>query len=181
MHGETAQTTTRGRRVTRKRPEPKQGKRGTEKTRRMQRYLAQHIFDMTKSLTQGEAAALTGLSCNDIKNLRVGNMPSLRMLIDLVRTLRIEPESMLSRGATELLRPRTRTTGAQSRFVRSRIRAICKSGDAKELAKKTGLPITSIYQMRTQNAQVGIHSYLAFVSAGFSASELLLGANAKPN
>ena len=159
----------------RQKPAPKQGTRGTPKTRRMQRYIADHIYDMTKDLTQAEAAEATGLAGTDIKNMRCGHMPSLRTLIDVIKKLRVTPDSLIAKGKLEPLAKGVRMNGAQLQLVCGRVQKICKEEDAASLAKKTGLPKTSIYQLRTQNARVGIHIYLAFVSAGYSPSTLLFG------
>ena len=159
----------------RHKPIPKQGARGTPRTRRMQRHLADHILRLTNGYSVADGAEVTGLTANDVKNLRVGNMPSLRMLICLVRTLRCTPESLTSRGTLRPLPRSASTRGAQERLVKTRIQRIAKDSSPAELAKKTGLSIASIYQFRTRTVNVGLHSYLAFVTAGCSGSELLLG------
>ena len=82
----------------RRKPSPKQGTRGTAKTRQMQRNLADHILAMTDDFTVASGAEATGLTPNDIKNLRVGNMPSLRILVALVKTLRYSPDSLIKKG-----------------------------------------------------------------------------------
>ncbi len=159
----------------RKKPVPKQGSRGTPKTRRMQREIANHIHALTCTMTQAEAAKAVGISFNDIRNLSTGNMPSLRMLVAMVKHLRCNPESLLKKGKLEKLGKGKRTAGAQIRSIRARIRKICQEGDPATLAKQTGLTITSIYQLRGQYAKAGLHTFLAFTSAGHSASDLLLG------
>lgn len=159
----------------RKKPVPKQGSRGTPKTRRMQRQIANHIHALTSTLTQAEAAVKVGVSYNDIRNLSAGNMPSLRMLVAMVKHLRCTPESLLAKGEPKKLTRGKRTSGAQIRSIRSRIRKICQEGDPATLAKSTGLTITSIYQLRGQYAKAGLHTFLAFTAAGHCASDLLLG------
>lgn len=159
----------------RKKPVPKQGTRGTPKTRKMQRQIADHIHGLTQTLTQAEAAEEVGVSYNDIRNLSAGSMPSLRMMVAMVKHLRCTPESLLVKGKLEKLSRGKRTTGAQIRSIRSRIRKICQEGDPAGLAKSTGLPITSIYQLRGQYAKAGLHTFLAFTAAGHSPSQLLLG------
>ena len=153
----------------------KQGERGTAATRRMQRCLAKHILALTKGCTKSEAAKRTGLTVNDIKNLRAGNMPSLRWLICLVRFLRVTPESVVKSGPLDKLPDSVNTRGAQLRLIRARMRHIARSRVPAELADESGLAIMTIYIMRGPNCSVGLHSYLAFVDAGYSASELLLG------
>ena len=159
----------------RRKPTPKQGVRGTAATRKMQRHLAEHILQLTDDCTVVGGAELTGLTTNDIKNLRVGNMPSLRMLVSLVRTMRYTPESLITKGKLKKLPPRVKLNGAQEQRVKTRIHQLSRKSSPAELAEQTGLSIASIYQFRTRAAAVGLHSYLAFVDAGFTASELLLG------
>ncbi len=163
----------------RRKPSPKQGTRGTAKTRKMQRNLADHILAMTDQYTVASGAEATGLTPNDIKNLRVGNMPSLRILVALVKTLRYTPSSLIAKGPPKMLAKGVSVRGAQERLIKARIMKISQDESPAELAKRTGLSIASIYQFRTKAANVGLHSYLAFVAAGFSADELLLGLKKK--
>jgi hypothetical protein len=160
----------------RRKPSPKQGTRGTAKTRQMQRNLADHILSMTDDYTVATGAEATGLTPNDIKNLRVGNMPSLRILVALVKTLRYTPGTLIAKGAPKKLSKGASVRGAQERLIKTRIMKISQGEPPADLAKKTGLSIASIYQFRTKTANVGLHSYLAFVVAGYDADELMLGA-----
>jgi len=141
----------------------------------MQRYLAGHVLRLTDAYSVAGGAEMVGLHPNDIKNLRAGNMPSLRTLVGLIRQLKVTPESLLSRGQLEPLSRGTNTRGVQERLVKSRIQKISRACDPAELAEATGLSIATVYQYRSKNFKVGLHTYLAFVSAGYSASELLLG------
>ena len=161
--------------VTVRRPKPKQGSRGTPKTRKMQRNFANQIFKMSDGLTVTESAKTTGLTEVDIKNLRSGNMPSLTHIVRIVRKNRVTPESLVSTGPLKKLKPSLATKGAQERLIIGRIRKLAKSKPAAELAKSTGLSINSIYQLRGADARVGFHVLVAFYSAGYSASEMLLG------
>jgi len=163
----------------RRKPSPKQGTRGTAKTRRMQRNLADHILAMTDEYTVASGAEATGLTPNDIKNLRVGNMPSLRILVALVKALRYSAASLIEKGAPVPLPKGTSVRGAQERLIKARIMKIAQDESPADLAKRTGLSIASIYQFRSKTANIGLHSYLAFVAAGFSADELLLGVKPK--
>ncbi|MEE8059245.1 MAG: hypothetical protein V3T17_15625 [Pseudomonadales bacterium] len=158
-----------------KKPIPIQGSRGTPASRRMQRQLAEHIHRLTKDISLSEGAKLTSLKSTDIKNQRQGNMPSLTTLLRVVKKMRWTPESLLSKGKLKKLHGRTRTNDADLQKVRKRIQEICRKNDAQTLADATGIPISNIYQTRTQNAKVGLHTVLSMVHAGFSASALLLG------
>ncbi|MEE9386673.1 MAG: helix-turn-helix transcriptional regulator [Nannocystaceae bacterium] len=141
----------------------------------MQRRISDHIHDITLSMTQVEAAEKIGVSYSDIRNLATGNLPSLRMLIAMVKRLRCTPESLLVKGELAKLPRGRRTTGAQMKLIRARIRKICQEGEPAKLAKATGLTITSIYQLRSQHEKQGLHTFLAFVVAGHSPSDLLFG------
>jgi hypothetical protein len=163
----------------RKRPNPKQGARGTPVTRKTQRYIANHLHELTKTLTQDQAASATGLSGNDVKNMRAGHMPSLRSFVNVVKVMRVTPESLMRDGSLAPLSQGARTAGAKLELILDRISKICKENDAAKLAKQTGIPKACIYQLRTHNARVGLHVFLAFVSAGYPASELLFGSKPK--
>ncbi len=158
-----------------KKPVPIQGSRGTPASRRMQRQLANHILTLTKKSTLIEAAELTDLKTSDIKNQRAGNMPSLPIFLKVVKKMRWTPESLLAKGELKKLHGRVRTQGAEMQKIRQRIQKICQVNDAQALAKATRIPISNIYQTRTHNAKVGLHTFLSIVSAGFSANALLLG------
>lgn len=161
------------------RPTPKQGVRGTESTRRRQLNLANTILDLTEGHSIAESSAITGLTTNDIKNLRAGNMPSLRSLLCLVRALRKTPRSLISGGKLMPLSKEVTLRGATEAKVRSRIQAHSRENDPADLAERSGLSIASIYQYRSLNDKMGLHAYLAFVDAGYDADELLLGSGAK--
>lgn len=165
--------------MAKRRPTPKQGSRGTRQTRRMQLHLARHILRLTKSRSIAEGAELVGLTTNDIKNLRAGNMPSLRSLLCLVRTQRVTPSSLLSTGELQPLPRRASLRGATERNIKARIQRISRESDPATLAEASGLSIASIYQYRSLNDKIGLHAFLAFVSAGFDADELLLGGSRK--
>ena len=163
----------------RKKPRFKQGSVGTPKTRRMQRHLAEHIHALTCEKTQTEGAGLTGLTVNDMRNFRAGNMPSLRLLISMVKTLRVTPESLLQKSDLVRLPGGKRSPGAKLPLICGRLRKIAKHSEPASLARKTGLPISTIYQLRSKKTTVGLHVFLGFVEAGHSPSELLLGGNGK--
>ena len=165
--------------MAKRKPIPKQGARGTEKTRRMQLHFATHLLQLTEDCTIVESAEKTGLTTNDVKNLRAGNMPGLRALIAVVRTLRKTPSSLLGRGPLKPLPKSTRLTNATEQKVKTRIQRISRSNVPAELAAASGLSIASIYQYRSLNDKIGLHAYLAFVAAGHDADELLLGVNLK--
>ena len=158
-----------------KKKKPKQGTRGTTHTRRMQRQLSQHIFRLISDLSVNDAADVSGLSENDIRNLRQGNMPSLRILIRLVKKTRLDPASLLVKGEPKNLPDKTSLRGAQLKSIASRVRKIVKAASADELAGETGLSIHTIYQQRVASTAVGIHVFLALVHSGHSAREMLLG------
>jgi len=145
----------------------------------MQLHLANTILDLTEGHSIAESAAITGLTTNDIKNLRAGNMPSLRSLLCLVRTLRKTPRSLISGGRLQPLPKEASLRSATEAKVRSRIQAHSRENDPADLAERSGLSIASIYQYRSLNDKMGLHAYLAFVDAGYDADELLLGSGAK--
>ncbi len=145
----------------------------------MQLHLANTILDLTEGHSIAQSAAITGLTTNDIKNLRAGNMPSLRSLLCLVRTLRKTPRSLISAGRLQPLPKDASLRGATEAKVRSRIQAHSRENDPADLAERSGLSIASIYQYRSLNDKMGLHAYLAFVDAGYDADELLLGGGTK--
>jgi hypothetical protein len=145
----------------------------------MQLNLAHAILDLTEGHSIAESAAISGLTTNDIKNLRAGNMPSLRSLLCLVRTLRKTPRSLISGGRLQPLPKETSLRGATEAKVRARIQSLSRENDPADLAERSGLSIASIYQYRSLNDKMGLHAYLAFVDAGYDADELLLGNTAK--
>ncbi|MCP4005285.1 MAG: hypothetical protein GY725_13925 [bacterium] len=158
-----------------KKPVPRQGSRGTPASRRMQRNMAGHILGLSKDLSVSGSAELTGLTNNDIKNLRAGNMPSFSMLQRFVKKMRWTPESIFATGKLKKLPAGTRTHGADTQKIRRRIQAVCRDNDAQRLASATRIPISNIYQTRTRNAKIGLHTFLSIASAGFSPRSLLLG------
>lgn len=158
-----------------RKPIPKQGVRGTKQTRRMQLHLATHILKLTDGCTIAESADMVGLTMNDIKNLRAGNMPGLRSLVCLVRKLRVKPSSLLVKGPTKYLPKGTNLRNATEQKVKERIQRISRNSVPADLAKASGLSIASIYQYRSLNDKIGLHAFLAFVTAGHDADELLLG------
>jgi hypothetical protein len=158
-----------------RRPTPKQGTRGTNKTRKMQRNFANHILKLTQGESIADSAEHVGLTTNDIKNLRAGNMPGLRSLLWVVKELRVTPESLLERGPLRSLRKGTSMRNATEPKIKKRIQDISRESDPAELAADSGLSIASIYQYRSLNDKIGLHAFLAFVAAGHSPSKLLLG------
>jgi DNA-binding phage protein len=141
----------------------------------MQLNLAKHIQNLTEGSTIAESAKRVGLTTNDIKNLRAGNMPSLRALLCVVRTRMTSPSSLISSGPLEALPKGISLRGATERHVKARIQRISRENDPASLAAESGLSIASIYQYRSLNDKIGLHAFLAFVSAGYDADELLLG------
>lgn len=157
------------------RPTPMQGSRGTPRTRQMQRNFFTHLLDLTESLTASQGAELLGLKEDDLRNLRRGNMPSLTHLVEVVRTTRYTPESLLGKGPLKKLAPRVSVQGAQTRLIRARVAAIAKEQAPAELAERAGIPISTIYRFRCKGTWIGFHVFSAFVAAGYRPGELLLG------
>jgi len=145
----------------------------------MQLQLARHLLRLTEDHSIAAGAKLVGLTTNDIKNLRAGNMPGLRSLVQVVRKLRVTPESILSRGPLETLPSGISMRGATEQRVKERIQRISRESVPADLAADSGLSIASIYQYRSLNDKIGLHAYLAFVAAGFDAGELLIGRAAR--
>lgn len=146
----------------------------------MQLHLAAHILKLTEGRTIAESAEEVGLTTNDIKNLRAGNMPGLRSLVCVVRTLKVTPDSLLRKGPLKKLPKGVNLRNASEQKIKTRIQRISRSSIPAELAKQSGLSIASIYQYRSLNDKIGLHAFLAFVAAGFDANELMFGNSHKP-
>ncbi len=159
----------------RKKPRFPKAAVGTPRTRRMQGYLIDHIHALTGQQTLADGATAAGLSINDVRNFRAGNRPSLHFVISMVKSLRITPDSLVARGDLEPLARGRRTAGAEITKICARLRKIAMAHEPAALAKATGLPISSIYHLRSHKKTVGLHVFLGFVSAGYGAGDLLLG------
>ena len=159
----------------RKMPRLRKSTKGTPKTRRMQRLLAKNIHLLTCDKSRPEGADYTGLSINDIRNLREGNLPSLRHLIAIVKTIKVKPTSLLAGTTLEPLPKGKRVRGVDLLKVCERIRKIVLKEDPITLSNLTGLPVGTIHQYRSKDRIVGLRVFLGFVCAGYSADELILG------
>jgi hypothetical protein len=129
-----------------------------------------------KGRTREEAAERTGALVDDVKNLKAGNLPSLKLILRVVREGRFDPDALVRKNDLKKLPASVSTRGARSAAIAERVRKLAKNGDPAALADKTGLSIYTIYQHRVANKRVGLHTILAFVDAGVvSPREIFLG------
>ncbi|MCP5040376.1 MAG: hypothetical protein GY944_05050 [bacterium] len=150
--------------------------RGSQVSRRQIRQIAQRILKEAKGRTREEASARTGAHVDDIKNLKAGNLPSLKLFLRVVRDGRYDPEVLIKKNELKKLPASVSTRSARAKLISERIRKVAKDGDPATLAQDTGLSIYTIYQHRVANKRVGLHTILAFVDAGaVSAREVFLG------
>jgi len=150
--------------------------RGSKTSRRQVRRIAQLILKEAKGRTREEASERTGAHVDDIKNLKAGNLPSLKLVLRVVRNGRCDPNVLISKDQLKKLPAGVSTKGARSEQIAARIRKLAKESDPAELAAKTGLSIYTIYQHRVAGKRVGLHTILAFVDAGVvKASQIFLG------
>lgn len=150
--------------------------RGSLASRRQIRQIAQRILKEAKGKTREEASALTGAHVDDIKNLKAGNLPSLKLFLRVVRDGHFDPEELIKNNALKKLPKGVSTKHARSRLISARIRKLAKERQPATLAKETGLSIFTIYQHRVVNKRVGLHTILSFIQAdAVSAREIFLG------
>ncbi len=129
-----------------------------------------------KGRTREEAAERTGAHVDDIKNLKAGNLPSLKLFLRVVREGRFDPEVLIKKNDLKKLPSSVSTRGARATAISDRVRKLAKEGDPATLADQTGLSIYTIYQHRVANKRVGLHTILAFIDAGVvSPREIFLG------
>ena len=150
--------------------------RGSVASRRIIRQVAKRILQESNGRTREEAAKITGAHVDDIKNLKAGNLPSLKLFLRVVREGRYDPEALIKKNDLRQLPASVATKNARSRQISERIRKLAKENDPASLSEATGLSIYTIYQHRVANKRVGLHTVLAFVDAGVvSAREVFLG------
>ena len=150
--------------------------RGSQTSRRQIRQIAQCILQESKGKTRGEASALTGAHVDDIKNLKAGNLPSLKLLLRVIRNGHFDPEALIKNSNFNKLPSNVSTRNARSKLIAARIRKLAKEREPAKLAKQTGLSIYTIYQHRVVNKRVGLHTILSFIQAdAVSAREIFLG------
>ncbi len=150
--------------------------RGSQVSRRQIRQIAQRILKEAKGRTREEASALTGAHVDDIKNLKAGNLPSLKLFLRVIRDGRFDPDALIKKNDLRKLPKGVTTKGARAKLISARIRKLSKEQDPAKLAKATGLSIYTIYQHRVANKRVGLHTILAFIDAGVvSARKIFLG------
>jgi hypothetical protein len=150
--------------------------RGSAASRRTIRQIARRILKETEGVTREEAAQQTGAHVDDIKNLKAGNLPSLKLFLRVVRDGRHDPEALIQKSELRKLPAGASTSGARSKKISERVRKLAKENDPATLSDATGLSIYTIYQHRVANKRVGLHTVLAFVDAGVvSAREIFLG------
>ena len=150
--------------------------RGSKASRRQVRRIAQRILQEAKGRTREEASERTGAHVDDIKNLKAGNLPSLKLVLRVVRNGRCDPNALISKDQLKKLPAGVSTKGARAEQIAVRIRKLAKESDPTELAAKTGLSIYTIYQHRVAGKRVGLHTILAFIDAGVvTASQIFLG------
>lgn len=150
--------------------------RGSQASRRQIRQIAQRILKEAKGRTPEEASPRTGAHVNDIKNLKAGNLPSLKLFLRVVRNGRFDPEALIKKNDLKKLPSGVSTKNARAKLISARIRKLAKDQHPATLAKTTGLSIYTIYQHRVANKRAGLHTILAFIDAGVvSAREIFLG------
>ncbi|MCH7599649.1 MAG: hypothetical protein IH973_07835 [Myxococcales bacterium] len=150
--------------------------RGSQTSRRQIRQIAHCILQESKGKTRGEASALTGAHVDDIKNLKAGNLPSLKLLLRVIRNGHFDPEALIKNSNFKKLPSNVSTRNARSKLIAARIRKLAKEREPAKLAKQTGLSIYTIYQHRVVNKRVGLHTILSFIQAdAVSAREIFLG------
>ena len=150
--------------------------RGSKTSRLQVRRIAQLILKEAKGRTREEASERTGAHVDDIKNLKAGNLPSLKLVLRVVRNGRCDPNVLIAKYQLKKLPAGVSTKGARAEQIAARIRKLAKESDPAELAAKTGLSIYTIYQHRVAGKRVGLHTILAFVDAGVvTASQVFLG------
>ncbi|MDP6978088.1 MAG: hypothetical protein QF570_05725 [Myxococcota bacterium] len=150
--------------------------RGSQVSRRQIRQIAARLLKEAKGRTREEAAERTGALVDDVKNLKAGNLPSLKLILRVVREGRFDPDALVRKNDLKKLPASVSTRGARSAAIAERVRKLAKNGDPAALADKTGLSIYTIYQHRVANKRVGLHTILAFVDAGVvSPREIFLG------
>ncbi len=150
--------------------------RGSQASRRQIRQIAQRILKEAKGRTPVEASPRTGAHVNDIKNLKAGNLPSLKLFLRVVRDGHFDPEALIKKNDLKKLPSGVSTKNARAKLISARIRKLAKEQHPATLAKTTGLSIYTIYQHRVANKRAGLHTILAFIDAGVvSAREIFLG------
>lgn len=153
----------------------KQKPAGSITTRQMVRKIGKRILEYVSDCTPVEGAKLLGLDSYDIKNLRAGNLPSLDMVIKLVRDGRFSPKSIMLGKKLEKLSSKVSTQSVQQRLINNRVRTLAASKPAQAWGKSTGLAVHSIYQLRVAGARAGIHTVLGFMNAGVTLEEIFFG------
>ncbi len=149
---------------------------GSQASRRQIRQIAQRILKEAKGRTPVEASPRTGAHVNDIKNLKAGNLPSLKLFLRVVRDGHFDPEALIKKNDLKKLPSGVSTKNARAKLISARIRKLAKEQHPATLAKTTGLSIYTIYQHRVANKRAGLHTILAFIDAGVvSAREIFLG------
>lgn len=150
--------------------------RGSQVSRKQIRQIAQRLLKEAKGRTREEAAERTGAHVDDIKNLKAGNLPSLKLFLRVVRDGRFDPDALVKKNELKKLPAKVSTRGARAEAISERVRKLAKEGDPATLAEQTGLSIYTIYQHRVANKRVGLHTILAFIDAGLvSPREIFLG------
>lgn len=150
--------------------------RGSQTSRQQIRRIAARILKEAEGHTREEAAARTGAHVDDIKNLKAGNLPSLKLFLRIVREGGFDPDALIRKNAFKKLPASVSTKNARAKLISARIRKLAKEEDPAALAKATGLSIYTIYQHRVANKRVGLHTILAFVDAGVvNAREIFFG------
>lgn len=150
--------------------------RGSQTSRRQIRQIAARILKEAKGRTREEASARTGAHVDDIKNLKAGNLPSLKLFLRVVRDGRFDPDVLVKKNDLKKLPASVSTKNARSKMISARIRKLAKEHDPARLAKATGLSIYTIYQHRVAGKRVGLHTILAFIDADIvTARKIFLG------
>ena len=103
--------------------------RGSQVSRRQIRQIAQRILKEAKGRTREEASAVTGAHVDDIKNLKAGNLPSLKLFLRVVRDGRFDPGALIKKNDLRKLPKGVSTKGARAKLISARIRKLSKEQD----------------------------------------------------
>ncbi|MFT5696158.1 MAG: hypothetical protein ACI9QQ_002138, partial [Myxococcota bacterium] len=103
--------------------------RGSQSSRKQIRRIAARILKEAEGHTREEAAARTGAHVDDIKNLKAGNLPSLKLVLRIVREGGFDPDALIKKNAFRKLPASVSTRNARAKLISARIRKLAKEKD----------------------------------------------------
>lgn len=148
---------------------------GSPMVRKILQRITQTILNECSHSSRAEVAKLLGLNVSHINNLRQGNLPGIRLILKLFRDGKISPKSLILDNKIKKLESEVSTDSAHHDLVSMRVRELARKEDAAELAERSGLPVTTIYQTRVANRRSGLRTILGFIDAGASPDYIFLG------